>query len=182
MANIKLVPSFKTEEEMNDFFKERAGVQIAFNKKVEELKTEAKQLVKDHEENILYSISLPVGTRVRISVDAMNNFYHQIQHLYSEETGLLLNEIQIVLHEYISDLKLDASLRIRFVFVKKEFNNHWASFPLDRLYCDDKDFKFSNQSFGPGLDPKFLDPETYFIAKGYVNEVKSTFSKITKEN
>ncbi len=177
MANIKLIPSFKDEEEMKKFFTERFVIQNTFNKKVKDLKKEAEEILKDHEEKILYSIPLPAETCVRLSVDVMNNFYHEIRHLYSEKNGIVLQEIQIVLHEYHLDLKLGNSLQIKFVFVQKEFNTHRASFSLNRLSFSDDEFKLVNNSKGACLDPRFIDSEKYFLVKKLLSEVESVIDK-----
>ena len=85
MANIKLISSFNNEKERERFFIERAEIQNAFNKKVEELNTEVEQILEDHKEKILYSIifpGYPDCTCVRLSADALNNFYYKIRKLY----------------------------------------------------------------------------------------------------
>lgn len=181
MASTTLVPLFKDGEALKNFFTERFAIQNAFNQKVEDLKKESEQILKDNKEKVLYSIPFTSETYVFLTVDAMNNFYHQFKHLYSKENGILLKEIQIVCREYSSDFILTSSCIIKFIFGINEFNNHWASFSLDRLYCDDKDFELSDQSMGPCLDPKFIDPQKYFLVKGFITEVRSVFSQIEKE-
>jgi hypothetical protein len=181
MTAVKMVPAFKDKEAFNDFFKERSSVQMGFNQKLEALKKEQEEILKDRREQLLYSIPFLSDTHVRLSVDAMNNFYHQFKHLYSKENGILLKEIQIILCEFSSDLKLTSSVRIKFIFGQEEFNNHWAVFSLDKLYFDDKNFEFSDQSIGACLDPKFIDPEKYFLAKNFVIDAENVFKEIRKE-
>ena len=183
MANIKLISSFNNEKERERFFIERAEIQNAFNKKVEELNTEVEQILEDHKEKILYSIifpGYPDCTCVRLSADALNNFYYKIRKLYSEEIGILLHEIQIVRREYLYDLKFQNSFVIKFIFVQSQFNNSSAEFSLNKLDFDDVKFKLVDNSMGACLDPKFIDPENYFLVKNLLLEVIDTISKIEK--
>lgn len=181
MENIKLVPSFKSEKEIKNFFLERFSAQHTFNQKVEDFKKEAEQILEDNKEKVLYSIlfpDYPDYTCVRLSKDALNNFYDKIKNLYSDKDGILLHEIQIVRCEYLSDLKLDSSLRIKFDFVQNQFNNNWNSFNFKRLSFDDKNFELKDNSMGACLNPKFIDSEKYFLVKDLLSEVINLLSKV----
>lgn len=182
MANIKLVPSFTNEEEMKKFFTERLEIQNTFNQKVEDLKKEAKKIVEEYKEKTLYFIPMESETYVKLSVSALENFYHQINYLYSSENGILLKEIQIVHCENLSDLNLYNSFQIKFVFGQKEFNNHWSLFPFENLSFEDKKFRLVDNAMGACLDPRFLDPEKYFLVKNLLLEAQNALSKIEKEN
>ncbi len=178
MASIKLVPSFKTEEEMKKIFTERLEIQNTFNQKVEDLKKEAKKIVEEYKDKVLYSIPLNTETYVKLPPAALESFYDRVSSLYSSEDGILLQEIQIIRREDLSDLKLENSFQIKFVFGQEDFNNHWSSFPLTKLSFEDKKLRLLDYSPGACLDPRFLDEVKYFLVKNLLLEVKNILSKI----
>lgn len=181
MAIVKMSASFEDKGALSIFFDERLRIQNEFNQKVDELKREMEEILKENKEKVLYSITFPSDTYVQLSVDAMNNFYHQFKHLHSVENGILLKEIQIVLKEYSSNFKLASHGAIKFVFSMDDFNSRWASFPFEDLYFDDEDFELSDKSMGACLDPKFIDPEKYFLVKEHIIEIQNIFKEIQEE-
>lgn len=181
MTTVKMIPGFKDKKALSAFLQERLKIQKEFNQKLMDLKQEKETILKDHEEKVLCSILMDSSTYVRLSTDALNNFYSDCESLYSVESGIVLKEIQIIFCECSIELSLTSSLRIKFIFEKEEFNNYYASFLFDRLYFNDKDFEISDQSMGPCIDPKFIDSEKYFIAKNFLIDIQNIFKEIQEK-
>lgn len=160
------------------FIGERENMRNVLNYEAETLRKKMKEEGEKHKETALFAIPFS-ETIVKLHEQTLDNLFSGVKQHYPEH-GLFLREIEIVHKEYTggTDSLYHTNIVIQFRFHKEEFNTHWNSFSLSRLSFDDKELRFSDNSMGVCLDPRFAEKEKYEQAKVTVSNIQEQLSKL----